>query len=465
MDQKYIIVNGVAIPFGLSNQPAAKCSRALPMSALQYMTNCIFYSRDDQPLNLIETLSSEDTLLAKAAAKENLTRKNPRNNFYEIGPGNFNFAKIFANNSAGLENLVYTGCDFQDAQFDYVNEEIKDYNGKVLFKKTPISEVHKEVGEGNFTLYLSEVLDDTVTEFFTMYQGKESILCSVPEIVYNENIPTRKKFAIDQAEQGNFSKAIQRMAKSNSLIREYTPQEIVGLIDKIKMEELLQLHPGFLRNLDYKDKKALEMPLEQVSQMYWNGMPEDFARYGERIINFFRTQLQKTKEGQVLHLPIAGINLLYRLKDKKDISIHFFDYGYENSEKRLDPFSVYNGQITSPVNFGVLKYAAESMGYKVNLEKNREYIQRNLGLDTIPLGYVGRELNLDSSKMKKLFYQAFHEQVSTIQPEVNCTQENIMGYRILREEYEKFMKVVREAGIASSTESSEGSYHMVAELS
>ena len=60
------MMDGVAVPAG---KPVAQCSGPLPMAVLQLMANRLFYSRDDQPLNAIGTLSNRDTLLAKAAAK------------------------------------------------------------------------------------------------------------------------------------------------------------------------------------------------------------------------------------------------------------------------------------------------------------------------------------------------------------------------------------------------------------
>ena len=220
------------------------------------MSNLIFYSRDDQPVTLFGTHSNRDTLLARAAAKENLSRSSPRPVIHEIGPGNFNFAKTFVGNSAGLEGLIYTGHDFQDAQYDHSRASVENSPGDIRFKKNSIDRFPGTVSGGGFSAYLVEVLDDTLTEFFTLCGGQESMICSIPEVLYDEDVVTRAKFGADQIKMGNCSRSTQRMANTNGRDRGYSPQELAELINNVNIDELMKLHPGFLRNLGYEDLPA-----------------------------------------------------------------------------------------------------------------------------------------------------------------------------------------------------------------
>jgi len=442
----------------------AKCSQPIPVSFLQMMANTIFYTRDDQPLDFIDTLSSADTLLARAAAAENLARDHPRTQIHEIGPGNFNFARAFVDASLGLDDLAFVGHDFQDAVYDHVRADVEGYGGKILFDKCNISEFPGKSPENGMSVYLVEVLDDTMTDFFTMHEGREAMLFAVPAVMFDEPIPTRAAFARRMAKQGDFSKATQRrVGEIESMKEEYTPQELIALVQTLNIPELMKLHPGFLRNLEYNERQLGVASLDQIDQMTWRGMPEEFTPYRRQVVEFFREQLAQTSEGQFLHLPIAGVNFLYRMKDKRDVDIHFLDYGYEDPSYRVGSFTVVNGQITGAVNFGLMKYAAEVLGFETRLEKNREYIQRNTGFDTIPLGYVQRALKDDipNDVLTEAFYESFHQHVNALSPNAICTPRNIMKFRIPRTAYEQFLAEGKAAGfIDSGFVEPEGSYHL-----
>lgn len=450
--------------YHFEKKEVAKCSQPLPLSFLQRMANTIFYSRDDQPLNYIDTLSNADTLLARAAAAENLSRVRPRTQIHEVGPGNFNFARAFVDASLGLDEMVYTGHDFQEAVYDHVRADIERYDGEILFDKCDLSQFPEKVPNNGVSVYLVEVLDDTFTDFFTMVDEKEAMLFVVPTVMFDEGVPTRAAYARMMARQGDFSIATQRVVGGIESIKEsYTPQELIELIQTLNINELMKLHPGFLRNLEYKDPQLAIVSLDQIDKMTWVGMPDEFTPYRQQVISFFREQLGQAEERQYIHLPIAGVNFLYRMREKREVDIHFFDYGYEDPSYKVGPFMVVNGQITGAVNFGLMKHAAELLGFKTKLEKNREYIRRNLGMDTIPLGYVQRALKDDipHDVLADAFFQSFNEGVIALNPNADCTPRNIMKFRVPRKSYEQFLAERKAAGfIDSNFVEPEGSYHL-----
>ncbi len=450
------------ILFELSAAPPIKCKNPIPFSMLQMFVNSTFYSWDGDPLELMGTLGNADKMLAKAKANDFKQKYSGERVIHEIGPGNFNFAKTFVDEVG--RDLEYRCHDFSDSAYSFSKEGLKPYSDVISFNKRNIKHFADEVKDDPMHLVMVEILDDTFTDFYTKQDGTEYMLFVQPQIRGDAVFPSRVKRGKMLEDEGDSSLATQKMMKGPGLERDYNAKEIIQLLDENNWEELRKVFPTFLKFLKYESREFVPVPLEQLPKLSWVGMPDGFNDCREKVMGYFRKQLDDIENAQVLHIPIDGINLLWKLKDRKKVHVDMFDYGYADPSERVGYMSTYNGQITAPVNFGLLKYAAEQMGYDVLLEKNRDFIKRNTGKDTIPLGYVQKAIShwgWDMDKVKEVFSRTFEKAVKMLDPDADCSKENIISYRIPREEFEKFMKVAIDRGaVPEGYKLSEGSYHM-----
>jgi len=94
----------------------------------------------------------------------------------------------------------------------------------------------------------------------------------------------------------------------------------------------------------------------------------------------------------------------------------------------------FQGQVSTPVNFGILKTAAELMGYKVTLEKDREFIQRVTGEDTLILARVlGLDLHIFGEDAETTFLLHFFEEAARdLCPTAEVNESTIRGLRVRR---------------------------------
>jgi hypothetical protein len=165
-------------------------------------------------------------------------------------------------------------------------------------------------------------------------------------------------------------------------------------------------------------------------------MPESFRPTGEKILAAYERDLLTLEEpGQILHLPTAAIGMLWQLKDvPRPATIHFFDYGYDSPEANPAAFVTFQGQVSTPVNFGLLKTAAELMGYAVTLEKDREFIGRVTGEDTLIVGRVqGLDLHiLGPDAESPLLLEFFGDAAQDLCPTAEVSESTIRGLRVRR---------------------------------
>jgi hypothetical protein len=95
----------------------------------------------------------------------------------------------------------------------------------------------------------------------------------------------------------------------------------------------------------------------------------------------------------------------------------------------------FQGQVSTPVNFGMLKYAAELMGYKVTLEKDREFIQRVTGEDTLIIARIrGLDLHILGPEAEDLLLMEFFgEAARELSPTAEVSPSTIRGLRVRRD--------------------------------
>jgi len=206
------------------------------------------------------------------------------------------------------------------------------------------------------------------------------------------------------------------------------------------------------------------MPVDKAPTLPWLKGPENYQEFGNKVITYFKDQLSRVEDMHVASLPLAGIALLWKLKDRKNLDVHFFDYGYKDVDENVGPFIVHNVQITAPVNFGVLQHAAELLGFHTTLEKNQAYIQRMLHEDTVMMGYLHKVLDHIPSLSvdpNKFAYGTFHERVQELNPEETITEANILNYRMRRVQMDTFIAVAKDSGrLKKDYKFTEGSYHL-----
>ncbi|KHO49317.1 MAG: hypothetical protein QT04_C0060G0010 [archaeon GW2011_AR11] len=446
-----------------------RCREMIPLSLWQQKVNQLFYRRDDSPLDHLGTLGGADPLLPQAMAREFLQDNNGAKTVHEIGPGKFNFARHFVDEAKPtLDELAYRGHDFSETSYAFVKPELEPYGQSIQFNRTSLSEFPRKVTDDPLQAILVEVLDDVATEFFARHEGREYMLHVRPEMNGGLFFPSKKKYARIKIDGGNFSLAIRRAASSEGMEKTYHAREIIGLINSLKWDELDKIHPSFLKWLRYTPESKVFNPfsLDQLYLTHWKDVPDEFRTYGGSIINHFRDQLSHAEEDRTVHFPVGGLEFLWSLRERKNARVDFFDYGYASAKNDVEHMAVYNGQITAPVNFELLKYAAEWLGFNARLETNREFIRRTLGEDTIPIAYVFKAFNnssLTHANVRKLLYDCFHKKIVELCPKTKPTIDNFMAFRVRRDAYETVIDVAKEKGfVKPDFEMSEGSFHLAA---
>ena len=442
-----VLDNHIAIT-NFPTSEAATTRTPIPLNIWHTLSNMLFYQQDGCPLQVIETLGSHDPLLPRAIAAD-LKQRNVRT-LHEIGPGNFNVAaNILANNTAIQD---YQAHDFSPSPRRYANVELpKD---RFNFNLRSFGKFPEEVDDDPMNLLLIEVLDDVRTEFFQRHQGLESMLFVQPLMFRELAVFSRVRAGQILSQMGHFSEEATRMANAGIITQEkYTAAKIMDLIQTMDIDELKRIPPYFLKHIRYQ-QIPLQHPIEDLNTETWD-FPEEANEYVTAMISYFKKQFEKTEEGHTLSLPVAALRLLYQLKDRKT-HIDIFDYGYEQVGD-IVAYTITQGQITAPVNFEILKFAAGWLGYEFVLEKNREFIRRHLGLDTVPLGYVTKALK-ENDNLLEIFRELFAPQIEALSG-VAPDLDHITAYRILRGEADKFLHAAREQNLLKN-EFSEGSYHM-----
>lgn len=456
MTELYAGSGGLWVP-GDDGKPRIRCKDPLPLSILQSQFNRLFYNRQDVGVKHMCTIGSSDALLPKAAAKDFAANSETRN-VHEIGPGNFNFAMRFVDNT-DIEGLVYTCHDFTDRAYGAVKDKL---NGKIRFNKTLIHKFFEAVEDDPLYVILVEVLDDTLTEFFIMHEGQEYMVWKQPQIQADLVFPSRFLYGKPRELQGDFFLGPCEPDPTIS-DREYDAGEVIGLLENGRWDELGKVSHAFINLCELGENSFMPIELEFMHDHHWKGTPGSFKEYGDIIIKYVREQL-KQQEDQIVSIPLDGLMFLWELSKCSKVHADFFDYGFEEVTPGID-FHQYRGQITSPVNFGLMKKAAEWLGFDVTLEKDPDYIKRVLGVDAARLVYIKRALKgLPKPILEELVHKALSHSVKKLCPEVECRPDNILGMRVERAEYEKFLQAAIKGEIGdSNTNMSEGTYHFAVE--
>jgi len=149
--------------------------------------------------------------------------------------------------------------------------------------------------------------------------------------------------------------------------------------------------------------------------------------------------------------------------------VDVFDYGYKNLDECIDAHSSYHGQITAPVNFGMLEHAAKYLGFETLLEKDSEYIKRNLGMDSIRISYAKRIFNNETTGDARsqelilgVLYSWFAKHVRGICPDAEWKDEEIVMMRAERSFFNHCLidTLVGKEILMNQTGIQEGTYHL-----
>lgn len=464
MGNDFVEHSGIFVPEGAISR-TVKAQERQPLAFFQQIMNSLFYKMEEAPVDFIGTLGKADPLLPKAKAVQ-FQKERYSDSVHEIGPGNFHFARTFVD-AAGIDGLVYNCHDFSDSSFNLMRQELAAYEGVINFNKTSLREFPAGVSDDPLQVILVEVLDDTLTEFFTMYQGDPCLLMVRPEMDADLRFPSKALAGKLKAADGDFSQAVQKLLSRGSE-RTYSASDIIGFMDSGQWQELENVFAGFLTNIKYKDKQYAPIDMrEYIYRFHWRDLPKSFEKYGDAVLAFYIEQLKVTENSDrsdpmFASLPVEGLKFLWRLKDRKKVHIDFFDYGYDSIEKRLSAFSVHTGQITAPVNFEIMKYAAELLGFETTLEKDREYINRYLGVDTIRLGYVAESIRdqVPLGKLNEFALCLYSKAVKSLCPGVDCRVDNIRSFRMRRADSEAYIEAGKQTGdVNPDFQVKDGSYH------
>lgn len=443
-----------------------KCKNVFPMSLFQQKINSLFYSRDDSPLSHFGTLGGGEPLLPRAKAKSIQLSQSDIKTIHEVGPGNFNFARNILDslNKAG-KKINYVGHDFSDASYAHEKDSLtKQYGDSFQFNKASLSEFPSKVKDDPLNMIMVEVLDDTMTEFFARNNDSEYMLWMQPMMKKDFSFFSKAEMGRYKARNGDFSLETQRLHGTLDMKNVYSASEIIRIIDDCKWNYLDSIHPDFLKALEYPTREFQKICIDELINTHWRNSSGEFKEYASNVLGYFRSQLKQAPESKTLHIPIAGINLFWRLKDRKNLNIDIFDYGYSNVNSNFADFSLYAGQITSPVNFELLKYSADVLGFNTTLETNSNYIKRMLGFDTVQINYVKggfRKENFPKKDIPKLLLDIFGEKVKELTPEIEPTEKTIFGCRVQRGFAEDVLEYLKERNfLKPGFELFEGSYHL-----
>jgi hypothetical protein len=397
----------------------------VPFNLWASTTNRLFYLNVDDPLRAFRTLGSGDPLLPLAFAASVTSDRSTRPTIHEIGSGNFFFAKEVLRNSPSLAG--YRTYDFSDVSFMTHGPTLPQ---ELSFTKSGALQVRGHITAAGSHILGVELCDDLPNEFWSSHQGQPAEMWMEMGIDPALSLPPRKtdepwKVNNDPAHQGDLT-----LPPLNAGL-------LSSLISTGAWNELDNYNPGLLKAIHYQTRQFMPTQLSSIFDKGWRIMPENFRPVGESILARYAQDLLAIKEfGNVLHLPTAAISLLWQMRDlPSPAAVHFFDYGYESPDANPAAFMTFQGQVSVPVNFGLLKYAAELMGYRVTLEKDREFIQRVTGEDTLIIARIqGLDLHiLGPDAEDLLLMEFFGDAARDLCPTAEISPSSIRGLRVRRE--------------------------------
>ena len=423
----------------------------VPFNLWATTTNRIFYSNIDDPLRAFRTLGSGDPLLPLAFALSVTNDTPARPAIHEIGSGNFFFAKEVIRHAPSLGS--YTAYDFSDVSFKTHSNSLPEV---LSFKKRGALQARAEITTAHSHVVGVELCDDLPNEFWSCHQGQPVEMWMEMGINPSLQLPHR---AANQPWRVNTDPTVQ----GDLTLPALDANILSELISTGQWNELDNYNPGLLKAIHYGTRQFFPTPLSSIFDKGWRNMPEEFRPVGEKILERYEEDLRQIEEfGNVLHLPTAAIAMLWQMRDLPAPSaVHFFDYGYEFPNSKPAAFMTFQGQVSTPVHFGILKYAAECMGYKVTLEKDRECIQRVTGEDTLIIARIrGLDLHiLGPDAEDLLLMEFFGEAARVLSPTAEVSPSTIRGLRVRREVVDHVASRLKRAYTYQ-----DGSYYVRAEV-
>jgi hypothetical protein len=397
----------------------------VPFNLWATTTNRLFYSNTDDPLRAFRTLGSADPLLPLAFALSLTNSEAPRPSIHEIGSGNFFFAKEVIRQAPSLAS--YTAYDFSDVSFKTHGASLPEM---LSFTKRGALQAREEITSPHSHVVGVELCDDLPNEFWSCHQGHPVEMWMEMGIDPSLRLPHR---AAHQPWRVN----VDPTAQGDLTLPALDANILSDLISTGQWKELDNYNPGLLKAIHYQTRQFFPTSLSSIFDKGWRSMPEEFRSVGEKILERYAEDLKLIEEfGNVLHLPTAAIAMLWQMRDLPAPSaLHFFDYGYEFPNSTPAAFMTFQGQVSTPVNFGMLKYAAEQMGYKVTLEKDREFIQRITGEDTLIIARIrGLDLHILGPEAEDvLLMEFFGEAAQDLSPTAEVSPSTIRGLRVRRD--------------------------------
>ena len=423
----------------------------VPFNLWAGTTNRLFYSNVDDPLRAFRTLGSGDPLLPLAFALSVSKDPSLRPSVHEVGSGNFFFAKEVLRHAPSVAD--YTAYDFSDVSF---KTHFDSLPSSLSFVKCGALQARSHITRPGSHLVGVELCDDLPNEFWSCHEGRPVEMWMDMGIDPALRLPHKKgdqpwKVNVSPDEQGDLT-----MPPLDAAL-------LSTLISSGAWNELDNYNPGLLKAIHYQTRRFMPTELSSIFDKGWRIMPAEFRPVGEQILERYAHDLRSIQEfGNVLHLPTAAIAMLWQMRDLPSPStVHFFDYGYESPNSNPAAFMTFQGQVSTPVNFGMLKFAAERMGYKVTLEKDREFIQRMTGEDTLIIGRVqGLDLHiLGPDAEDLLLMEFFGEACRDLSPSAEVSPSTIRGLRVRREVVERVAQQIHR-----EYRYRDGSYYFRAQL-
>ena len=452
-----------------------KAQRPIPVSIWQRLANEWYYSGHGDPLKLFGTLGTNDPVLPRAISADLLGREPPVTAVHEIGPGNFHVAKAIMGfvRAQAHRNLQYRCYDAHATSYTYHRHRLPTEGFSFMQKGVESFPALTREQEAVHVLCV-ELFDDTDTEHALLHKGQEQMLCVLPCLPNDTVMESRSLAASQLAHMGDFSQAHALLsdAGSTGLEKLYDADDIMAMIDGMDIERLRKVHPSFLLRLQYENH-AFPLPLETSIGKRFEQADAPCLRYVRQVMEYFRKQLRSVPDGNAIGFPVAGVKFLWEMRDHAGARIDLFDYGYTNADlcHRDNPLScsVFQGQLTSPVNFDLLKYAATECGFDARLEPTEEYILRHTGLDTIPLSRLlsNAEYACDrgkiSSKDLKTLLRAFTAGSVLGTRDEDPVDDSHMNMRITYEQAMAFVDMLRGRGfLKQPVDMRRCSYHLSA---
>ena len=467
-------MTGLILPpgFGEPSKPKLLASKSkIPLSIWQQRTNELLYGGHGNPLDVIQTLGNRDPLLPQAYSAD-ITARGLPNTLHEIGPGNFHMARSVIEStreraSAGFRYHCYDAYtashtyhkDNLPAEVDFHEAGIQDFP-RLAATHTPLRGL------------LVEVLDDTDTEHAAHHAGNDYLISVVPHMRDTALMESKALAAKKAVGLGQFTHARVLLAGGHTRETTYVASQIIHMIDELDLAGLRDVHPTFLRDLQYRTE-ADATDLYPILAMRFKDADGEYEPYLRSAVDFFREQLQSLPAGNSASFPLAGVRLLWDLRNHPDVQIDIFDYGYTTKElqKRGNPlsYSQYNGQITASVNFDVLAHAARELGLTGEISSIREYIRTHTGLDTISLSKLLYNAQFSSrgvvepeiiEKLLRTF--AFDKVVGIPSDEIGTPEKLPLNCRMQSDHAAVFVRDLQSSGLLRMpVDMSEGKYHLV----